>query len=67
MPKPTLPFGLSAGIRCGADTSGLTPENAAEVIRKRAYQLYELRSRQSGHALDDWLQAENEIKARFAR
>ena len=31
-----------------------------ELIRKRAYQLFEDRGRQSGHQLDDWLSAERE-------
>ena len=53
------------GIRYGADTSGLTVENAPEFIRKRAYQLFEMRGRQPGHELDDWLRADREIKSRF--
>src|SRR5262245_22939784 len=53
------------GLRYGADTSGLTAENAPEFIRKRAYQLFEGRGRQSGHELDDWLQAEHEMKVRL--
>ena len=32
-----------------------------EKIRLRAYDLYEQRGRQDGHALDDWLQAEAEV------
>ena len=32
-----------------------------EHIRLRAYELYEQRGRQDGHALDDWLQAEAEV------
>lgn len=35
-----------------------------ERIRVRAYELYEKRGRQSGHALDDWLQAEAELTGR---
>ena len=31
-------------------------------IQKRAYELYEQRGRTDGHELDDWLQAECEIK-----
>jgi hypothetical protein len=31
-------------------------------IQQRAYELYELRGRTDGHELDDWLQAECEIK-----
>ena len=52
-------------LHYGADTSGLTVENAPEFIRKRAYQLFETRGRQPGHELDDWLQAEHETKSRF--
>ena len=32
-----------------------------EAVRRRAYQLYEMRGRADGHELEDWLQAENEI------
>jgi hypothetical protein len=32
-----------------------------ERIRVRAYQLYELRGKRDGHALDDWLQAQAEL------
>jgi hypothetical protein len=31
-------------------------------IRRRAYELYVQRGNQSGSALDDWLQAEEEIR-----
>jgi hypothetical protein len=58
-------FPVVYGIRYGADTIGLTVENAPEFIRKRAYQLSEMRGRQPGHELDDWLRAEREITSRF--
>lgn len=32
-----------------------------EMIRQTAYFLYESRSREGGHALDDWLQAEAQL------
>jgi len=32
------------------------------IIRERAYQLFETRGGQPGHELDDWPQAEREIK-----
>jgi hypothetical protein len=35
-----------------------------ESIRVRAYQLYEQRGKRDGYALDDWLQAEAELKER---
>ncbi len=38
--------------------------NAEENIRHRAYQLYEERGREDGHALDDWLRAEGEVNNR---
>jgi hypothetical protein len=31
-------------------------------IQQRAYELYEQRGRTDGHDLEDWLQAEHEIK-----
>jgi hypothetical protein len=33
----------------------------SQEIRVRAYELFEQRGRESGHDLDDWLQAEAEI------
>lgn len=32
-----------------------------EHIRQRAYELYEQHGRNSGHDLEDWLQAESEL------
>jgi hypothetical protein len=43
------------------------PEPFEEKIRRRAYELYELRGKQDGHDLDDWLAAEAEIAAKNAR
>jgi hypothetical protein len=34
-----------------------------ERITLRAYELYEQRGRQAGHELEDWLQAEREIRS----
>ena len=42
-------------------------EAVAEQIRCRAYELYEERGREDGHAVDDWLRAETEIIGRPAR
>jgi len=39
-----------------------TVSNPEEKIRLRAYELYEQRGRIEGFALDDWLQAEAEIR-----
>jgi len=35
--------------------------NLGEVIRLRAYKIYEQRGREHGHDLDDWLIAEAEV------
>jgi hypothetical protein len=32
-----------------------------EQVRRRAYELYELRGKEDGHDLEDWLQAESEF------
>ena len=37
-----------------------------QQIQKRAYELYEQRGKTDGHDLDDWLQAECEIKGKQA-
>ena len=52
------------GLCYGANTSGLTVGNYSEFIHRRAYQLFEMRGCQSGHELDDWLQAEREMRLR---
>lgn len=35
--------------------------NLEEEIRRRAYELYEIRGCEDGHDLDDWLRAEAEV------
>jgi hypothetical protein len=42
-------------------TASVPASRTEDEIRQRAYQLYEERGRQDGHALDDWLRAEAEI------
>ena len=37
---------------------------AHDHIARRAYELYEERGRERGHAMDDWLTAEHEIEQR---
>ena len=36
-------------------------ELTEEIVRQRAYELFEQRGCEHGHAMDDWLQAEAEI------
>lgn len=35
-----------------------------DEIRKRAYELFEVRGKEVGHELEDWLRAEGEIVGR---
>ena len=42
-------------------------EQLEEKIRKRAYELYELRAREDGRDLDDWLKAESEVSGNADR
>jgi hypothetical protein len=43
-----------------SDRIGVEP--STEQIAERAYELFEARGRQPGVALDDWLQAERELR-----
>jgi hypothetical protein len=38
------------------------PVDVTLQIAKRAYELYERQGRREGHAVQDWLQAEREIR-----
>jgi hypothetical protein len=38
-----------------------------EMIRVRAYAMYEERGKEDGHDLEDWLRAESELTAETAR
>jgi hypothetical protein len=50
----------------GANTMSCVIQGLPHIIRERAYQLFEARGGQPGHELDDWLQAEREIKHHFS-
>ena len=39
----------------------IIPATIYEQIEQRAYEIYEERNREDGHALDDWLRAEGKI------
>lgn len=42
-------------------------DNLEEQIRTRAYELYEANSREEGHDLENWLEAEAEITSTAVR
>jgi hypothetical protein len=49
-----------------AETQKTSPPTDLEVeIRRRAYELYEQRGYTPGHENEDWLVAEQEVRARF--
>lgn len=54
----------------GASSSGtnsritLDKEQMSDMIRKKAYELYEKRGRRPGHATEDWLEAERIVRQR---
>ena len=49
-------------VVCTTNTTPYSDEWLLASIRARAYELFEMRGRDDGHALDDWIQAEREIK-----
>jgi hypothetical protein len=54
MPHPPL-------VKSAAATAAQLP--LEERVQMRAYELYVLRGNESGSEMDDWLQAEDEIRA----
>jgi hypothetical protein len=42
----------------------VSPDNAEEVIARMAYGYWELRGRQGGSAIEDWVRAEHEYRHR---
>ncbi len=38
------------------------PNLDPKLVAERAYELFERRGKQPGHEVDDWLQAENELR-----
>src|SRR5258708_37413541 len=53
---------IISSVSFEADASGCPIDRLPHFIRKRAYELYEARRRQSGRELDDWLQVERELR-----
>ena len=53
---------LPRAVRYWEDTSAEVPMSVEDLVRRRAYELFEARGHQPGHDVEDWLQAEREIK-----
>jgi hypothetical protein len=49
-------------MQYGHETGDCGGRCLLELIRARAHQLYVARGRKDGHDLDDWLEAEREVK-----
>ena len=45
----------------------MSKDDLNKLIAKKAYELYEKRGRKSGHAVDDWLEAERIIRGRLSK
>jgi hypothetical protein len=52
----------SGGRRQRTSSAATAKENGYEDIARRAYDLFERRGREHGRDLEDWLQAEREIR-----
>jgi hypothetical protein len=58
------PFTLFPNTSPFADASGYGP-SLHDLISKRAYELFEKHGRRKDHELENWLEAEREIKHHF--
>lgn len=47
----------------GTSNAAMSQDKINDLIRKKAYELYDKRGRKSGSALSDWLEAERIVKA----
>jgi len=53
----------TSGIPSAAlENKPLTYEDFQAQVRRRAYKLYELRGKENGRDLEDWLRAESELR-----
>ena len=68
VPAMASPQADNPSTKKAAATSHQTSASDVEFeIRRRAYELYEERGREEGHALEHWLRAEEEITHKRGR
>ncbi|MCF8156921.1 MAG: DUF2934 domain-containing protein [Rhodoferax sp.] len=64
--RPTMPMEVKTNKGATAvkapKVSAVAGNELDEMIRRKAYSIYESRHCEGGHALDDWLQAEAQAK-----
>lgn len=56
------PPGKPLDFNYGTDTDSCTADCLQNLVRVRAYELYERRGRLPGHEVADWLSAEQQVK-----
>lgn len=57
----------TTSFKLDRSSSSISKEDLTKLIEKKAYELYEKRGRQGGHAIDDWLEAERIIKGKMSK
>ena len=68
MEAPTEPStSTSSRNKNGKNGNAKADFDLEAAIRARAYELYEKRGRQDGHAQNDWFKAEAELRPRVSR
>ena len=45
----------------------MTKEDVLRLVEKKAFELYEKMGRKTGHAVDDWLEAERIVKGKLSK
>jgi Protein of unknown function (DUF2934) len=55
------------GTEASPTADGGAADRILQRIQARAYELYEQRGRQHGHAEEDWIQAEQEVLSKTGR
>ena len=67
--EPTRPADEPARPAQGAKQSAVEPtgHTGDDRVARRAYELYERRGGEHGRALDDWLEAEGELRNKGGR
>jgi len=53
---------MKRDVREPGQSSHLSGAQLEDAIRRRAYELYEGRGRTGGRELEDWVQAESEVR-----
>lgn len=52
-------------MKSSSTSSSMSNEDITNLIRKKAYELWEKRGRKAGHSSDDWLEAERIVRGKL--